>query len=111
MVPLAIVQAAISRPSQIHANAQDGSEGGHRVKAAIEAEYKLIQIRRQVLLTHAMVSSQQPCFQIGKDQVNLGQRLLRFFHIAIKHNRRMLVSECRQVVVAHPAVGGDTATG
>ena len=95
MVPLAIVQAPISRPTHIHANAQDGGKGSHWIKAAIEAECKLIQIRRQVLLIYAMVSSQQLCFQIGSDQVNHGQRLLRFFHIAIKHNRRMPVSECR----------------
>lgn len=109
MIPLAIVQAAISWSSDIHTNAQGGSEASHWVKAAIESEHELIQIGRQVLLTHAVVSSQQPCFQVGEDQVNHGQCLLRFVHVAIKHNRCMAISESRQVAVARPTVGRDTA--
>lgn len=109
MIPLAIVQAAISWSSDVHADAQGGSEGCHWVKAAIESEHELIQIGRQVLLTHTVVSSQEPRFQVGENQVNHGQCLLRLFHIAIKHNRFMAISEFRQVAVARPTVGRDTA--
>ena len=111
MVPLTIVQAAISWSGHNRADTQDSGKGSHWVEAAIEAVYELIQIRRQVLLTHAMMSAQQPSFQVGEDQVNHWQRLLRFFHIAIKHNQCMVVPECRQVVVADPAIGRDSATG
>ncbi len=57
MVPLAIVQIAIGWPSHIHADTQDSGKGSHWVEAAIEAEYELIEIRRQVLLAHTVMGS------------------------------------------------------
>ena len=50
MIPCAVIQAAIGGADQIHADPQYGCEGRHRIEAAVEPEYKLIEVGRQMLL-------------------------------------------------------------
>ena len=58
-------------------------ECGHWIEAAIEAKYKLIEIRLQMLATHAMMGSEQPSLQIREGNVNHRHVSICHFWVAV----------------------------
>lgn len=91
MIPCAVIQAAISGADQIHADPQYCYEGRHRIEAAVEPEYKLIEVGWQMLLADPMMGSHQPSFQIRKCDVDHWQVGIDFCAIAALHHRLVRV--------------------
>ena len=85
--------------------AQDRVERRHGIEAPIESEDELVQVRREVLLAHAVMSAEQPCFEVGEGEVDHGKVSVRLLWVPAEHCGFMRVPQARQRVVALPSIG------
>ena len=77
MRPLPGVKLRVSRRDSPRRNPQNGVEGIHRVEAAIETKYELVEVGLQMTrLDPAMMGAIDPRLQIGEDKMDHRQMLL-----------------------------------
>src|SRR5271167_1122843 len=58
-----------------------------------------------VLANAAVMRAENPCFQVGKDEVNHGQMTVSLLWIARQCERIVNISQCWQRFITRPAVG------
>ena len=96
MYPFPGIKLRVSRRNGPRRNPQNGVERIHRIKAAIEAKYKLIEVRLQMTRFYpAVVSAIDPCLQIGEDKMDHWQVLFRLLWVTPKGKRIVFTSSPR----------------
>lgn len=111
MVPLAGIQRLVSRRNRLCRQSEDGIEGRHRVKAAIEAEDEFVEVGLQMVLGDGTVmSAHDPCFEIGENEVDHWQVGVGLLCITIENQSFMVKAERCHRVVTDPGIGSDGGT-
>lgn len=106
MFPFPRIKTLVSRRDRPGRKTQNRIERGHRVEAAVEAEDKLVEVGLQVVRGYrAVMGAEQPCFQVGENQMDHGKMRFRFVRIAVQFQGVVTVSERCEAIVAVPAIG------
>ena len=69
MMPMLRVKRVISLPCDLSSDAKHRGKCAHWVEAPAQAKHKLVEVDGQMLLTHTVVCTQKPRFEVREDQV------------------------------------------
>jgi hypothetical protein len=89
-------------------NPQNGVEGIHRIKAAVEAKYEFVEVGLQMTrLDTAVMSAIDPRLQVGEDKVDHRKVLFCLFRVAPQRENIVLVANPTKIIIPLPAVSAD----
>jgi hypothetical protein len=106
--PFPGIKLRISRRNSPRRNPQNGVEGIHRIKAAVETKYEFIEVGLQMTrLDTTVVSAIDPRLQVREDKMDHRQMFLCFLRVAPKREYVVPIAPSGNVIISLPAVSAD----
>jgi len=105
VLPLSRIKPVIGRRADFAADAEQRAEGIERVEAPVKSERELVEVGLKMLRRHAVVTAEQPTFEVAENEVDDGEVFFRDLRIAAFGDRQVFKAARGEGRVARRGIG------